>query len=257
MGIYSLLVLSFGLIVILFVYSRISVKSPKINIAFIVLVMAYSTLFILSHHAIEKTSEILIADNITEIVNLIRSWGVAAPIISIVLMVLQAVIAPLPAYLITAANGIIFGIFWGVVISTIGALLGAIVSFAITRWFYTNYANKILNDSRAQHYIEKMSSQHGFKLILISRLIPIISFDLISYAAGASKIKLSHFLIATFIGMLPATIVYTVLAEKLTDQVLAEKLVLSNNFIYVSIIVAILLVVFWYFKERRSNQKNH
>ncbi len=257
MGIYSLLLLSFGLIVILLVYSRVTVKSAKVNIVFLVLVTAYITLFLLSHHTIEKTCEILISDNITEIVSLIRSWGIAAPIMSIVLMVLQAVIAPLPAYLITAANGIIFGIVWGVIISSIGALLGAFVSFSITRWFYTNYANKILSNSRAQHYIEKMSSQHGFKLIVVSRLIPIISFDLISYAAGASKIKLSHFLSATFIGMLPATIVYTVLADKLTAQVLSSELTLSNNFILLSIIVALLLVLFWYIKQRSSNQKDH
>ncbi|MFV2061732.1 MAG: TVP38/TMEM64 family protein [Gammaproteobacteria bacterium] len=247
MGFYSLLILSIGVLLIGGVYSQIKNKNLKNNLIFLLLLFIYVTVFFVIHHDIEKTCEILISNNLSEILNIIRSWGVAAPIISILLMILQAVIAPLPAYLITAANGIIFGLFWGVVISSIGALLGALVSFAITRWFYNNYSERLLKNSSTRQYIEKISSKHGFKVILIARLIPIISFDLISYAAGASTIKLSHFLVATFIGMLPATIIYTALANSFGG---IEKL--SSEFVIYSTLAAIILVIFWIIKNSLS-----
>ncbi len=247
MGLYSFLILSFGVLILALIYFRIKIKTLKYNLIFLLLLISYLSLFFLFHHQIEKTCEILISNNTTDILTIIRSWGVAAPLISVLLMILQAVIAPLPAYLITAANGIIFGLFWGVVISSIGAMLGALVSFSITRWFYNNYARNKLKQSKTHDYIEKISSKHGFKVILIARLIPIISFDLISYAAGASTIKTSHFLLATFIGMLPATIVYTAIASKVAA---IEQY--SNQFVIYSILLAIILIISWLIKSSIS-----
>ncbi|VAX01001.1 hypothetical protein MNBD_GAMMA22-997 [hydrothermal vent metagenome] len=247
MGFYSFLILSFGILILIFLYLKTKNKTIKNNLLFLLLLIGYLTLFFLFHHQIEKTCEILINDNPNEILNIIRSWGLAAPVISVLLMVLQAVIAPLPAYLITAANGIIFGFLWGIVISLIGAMLGALVSFSITRWFYNNYAKNKLKESKTQAYIEKISSKHGFKVILIARLIPLISFDLISYAAGASSIKISHFLLATFIGMLPATILYTAIANKVAA---IEQY--SSQFVIYSTLLAFILIIAWLIKNSLS-----
>jgi len=243
MGFYSLLILSLGIFVIVAIFSTFKLKTLKINFLFLLLLSMYVIGFFLIHHQIEETCEILISGNISEVLKIIQSWGYAAPVISILLMILQAVIAPLPAYLITAANGIIFGLFWGVVISSIGALAGALVSFSITRWFYKKYAVRLIKNSTTHDYIDKISSKHGFRVILIARLIPIISFDLISFAAGASSIKAPQFLLATFIGMLPATILYTVVANEIGA---IDKL--SNDFVMYSIFVVLILIVFWMLK---------
>ncbi len=247
MGFYGLLIISIGILTIAGFYSRVKNKNLKNNIVYLLILSSYITVFFVIHHDIEKTCEILISDNLAEVLNIIRSWGIAAPIISILLMILQAIIAPIPAYLITAANGIIFGLFWGVIISVIGALLGAILSFAITRYFYNNYSSQLLKNSATRDYIEKISSKHGFKVILVARLIPIISFDLISYAAGASTIKTSHFLVATFIGMLPATIIYTAIADSFGG---IEKL--SGEFVIYSSLAALILAIFWILKNSFS-----
>ncbi len=251
MGIYSLLILSIGIAVFAILYSHVKIKSFKKNILFFLFLCSYVIGFILIHHQIENTCEILIQENISDVLTIIRSWGWAAPLLSILLMILQAVLAPLPAFLITAANGIIFGIFWGIVISTVGALLGALLSFYISRWFYNHYAATLLKDKKTRRTIEDISSKHGFKVILLARLIPIISFDLVSYAAGLSTIKVSYFLLATFIGMLPATVAYTVLANS------AGKIAkLSNEFIVYSTLVALLLLFFWCIKGRLTKSHN-
>lgn len=82
--------------------------------------------------------------SVEEVTLVIRSWGIGAPIISILLMAFQSIIAPIPAFLITGANGRIFGIFWGTTISWIGAMLGGILSFYLARWFGEAFVKKIL-----------------------------------------------------------------------------------------------------------------
>lgn len=240
MGIYSLLILSIGIVMAILVFSQLKTKSLKTTVIFFTLVSSYVIGFFLVHHEIENTCEVLIRENVSEVLLIIRSWGWAAPLLSILLMILQAVLAPLPAFLITAANGILFGVFWGIIISATGALLGALFSFYISRWFYNHYTSVLLQNKKTRQTIEEFSSKHGFKAILIARLVPVISFDLISYAAGLSTIKVTHFLLATFIGMLPATITYTVIANS------AGKVArLSDEFILYSTLTALLLLFFW------------
>ena len=141
------------------------------------------------HHHFEKTCVILFAGNLGQIVGLIRSWGFAAPLMSLLLMILQAIVAPLPAFLVTAANGMVFGNFWGAFLSWTGALMGALTSFYIARLFGNVAAEKIIRNQKVVEFIRRAGEKRGFYVILLSRLLPFISFDLISYMAGLSGIR--------------------------------------------------------------------
>jgi uncharacterized membrane protein YdjX (TVP38/TMEM64 family) len=179
-------------------------------------------------------------DSMEDIRDLILSWGAAAPLMSILLMTMQAVIAPLPAFLITAANGVVFGMYWGTLISWAGAMCGALVSFMMSRLFYKSFSEKILKHKRGIEYLERLESKYGFRVILTARLLPFISFDFISYAAGLSTIKVRSFLIATGIGMLPATIVYTVFGFEM------EKLKEHSDKLFTFSVLAVLgLLLIW------------
>ena len=240
MGYYSLLLLFLGVLAIGISYARIDKKTTKKNIVFLFILILFLGIFFLVHHRFEGTCAILIGGDVSQVLEIIKSGGIAAPIISILLMIMQAVIAPLPAFLITVANGLLFGVFWGTLVSLSGAMGGALVSFSIARWFYTNYAGKLLHDTKANKYIKQISGKYGFKIVLITRLLPVISFDLISYAAGLSDIKIRPFLLATLIGMSPATIVYTAFGNNIA---LSEKY--STMIITYSIGVSILLIIIW------------
>lgn len=215
MGYYGLLLLFLGVLLIGTAYAGIHRKSAQINLLFLFGLGLFLSIFFLVHHHFEGTCKILIGGDVSQVLKVIQSWGIAAPVISIFLMILQAVIAPLPAFLITAANGLLFGLFWGTVVSLLGALAGAVVSFFIARWVFTNYAQKRIDGTRAETYLHQISGKYGFKIVLIARLVPVISFDLISYAAGLSTIKTKPFLLATAIGMLPATVVYTAFGSEI------------------------------------------
>jgi uncharacterized membrane protein YdjX (TVP38/TMEM64 family) len=109
-------------------------------------------------------------DSIPSLAAYVRSFGLWAPVISILLMLLQSVIAPLPAWLVAGANGIIFGIWWGTLISWSGGLLGAVVTFWLSRWLGRDFVAKHVGLGRLKQ-VDELSGAHGFSLILIARLI--------------------------------------------------------------------------------------
>lgn len=239
MGIYGLALLFFGILVIGVVFARLDITGSRKLLLLITTLGIFVAIFFSIHHHFEKSCVILAGESLAEIKNLILSWGVAAPLMSIILMTMQAVIAPLPAFLITATNGLIFGVYWGTAISWTGAMCGATVSFLISRLFFGSLTKKY-SDKKGLEYIKRLSSNYGFKIILTARLLPFISFDFISYAAGLSTLKFRSFLIATGIGMLPATIVYTVFGFEM------EKLkVYSDKLFTFSILTVLALILIW------------
>jgi uncharacterized membrane protein YdjX (TVP38/TMEM64 family) len=158
---------------------------------------------------------ILEKGTVQQTVDMIRSWGFAAPLLSILLMIFQSLAAPIPSFLISAANGAVFGLFWGVVISWIGAMAGGIIAFLLSRWLGAAFVMKVVKNKRIWDQAERISRDQGFKIVLIARLLPFVSFDFISYAAGLGRIKLIPFLAATGIGMIPSTIIYVLLGERM------------------------------------------
>jgi uncharacterized membrane protein YdjX (TVP38/TMEM64 family) len=154
--------------------------------------------------------------DITRLRDYLRGFGAWAPAISFLLMVLQSVAAPLPAFVITLANGLLFGAFWGTILSWSSAMVGAAVCFGIARTLGRPVVERLVGAvplAKADAFFER----YGSHAVLITRLIPIISFDVVSYAAGLTPIRLLPFLVATGIGQLPATIAYSVLGENLTS----------------------------------------
>lgn len=145
----------------------------------------------------------------------ILSFGIWAPIISFLLMVFQSVAAPLPAFLITFANAGLFGWVKGAILSWTSAMAGAVLCFYIARIYGRNTVEK-LTSKFALEEIDDFFERYGNYAILIARLLPFISFDIVSYAAGLTSMSLWSFLWATGLGQLPATIVYSYAGEKLT-----------------------------------------
>ena len=158
MGIYSLVLLFLGILIIGLVYAKTGNSRISHHILFAIILLLFLVTFFTIHHHFEKTCLILIAGNLDQVIKLIRSWGVAAPLMSVLLMITQAIVAPIPAFLITAANGMVFGSFWGALISWIGALMGALTSFYIARLFKKVALRKIVRNQKTAEFI-----RHGRK----------------------------------------------------------------------------------------------
>ncbi len=145
----------------------------------------------------------------------VESYGAYAAAVSFALMILQSVAAPLPAFLLTFANANLFGWWKGAILSWTSAMAGAAVCFYIARILGRDVVEKITSKAGLKQ-IDVFFEKHGRLSILIARLLPFISFDIVSYAAGLTSMSFWSFFAATGIGQLPATIIYSYVGGMLT-----------------------------------------
>lgn len=145
----------------------------------------------------------------------VASYGAYAALVSFLLMIFQSVAAPLPAFLLTLANANLFGWWQGALLSWSSAMAGAAVCFFIARILGRDVAEKLTSKAGIAQ-IDVFFEKYGRNTILICRLLPFISFDIVSYAAGLTSMSFGSFFIATGIGQLPATIVYSYVGGMLT-----------------------------------------
>ena len=138
----------------------------------------------------------------------IRSFGFYSVAVSFLLMVFQSLAAPLPAFLITFANAAIFGWVWGAVLSWTSAMAGAAACFGIAKLYGREVVVK-LTGKAALDSVDDFFDRFGGRSIFIARLLPFMPFDIVSYAAGLTSMRFWPFFIATGLGQLPATLVYS------------------------------------------------
>lgn len=156
--------------------------------------------------------------NVETIAEYIRSYGIYAVIISFFLMMFQSLAAPLPAFLITFANAAIFGWWQGAILSWTSSMAGAALCFYIAKILGRDAVEKITSKF-ALESVDGFFQRYGKHTILICRLLPFVSFDYVSYAAGLTSMGFIPFFAATGIGQLPATIVYSYVGGMLTGSV--------------------------------------
>ncbi len=148
----------------------------------------------------------------------ILSFGIWAPVVSFFLMVFQSVAAPLPAFVITFANAGLFGWVKGAALSWTSAMAGAILCFAIARLYGRSVVEKFTT-RRALKEVDIFFEKYGKWAVLIARLLPFVSFDIVSYAAGLTAMGWWEFIWATGLGQLPATLVYSYVGDMLVGSV--------------------------------------
>ena len=172
-----------------------------------------------------------------EVVKYLRSYGKQAAIVSFILMVLQSVVAPIPAFLITLSNAVIFGWVKGAMLSWSSAMAGAALCFFLARALGREPIEK-LTSKGAMESVDVFFERYGKYAILVCRLLPFVSFDFVSYGAGLTNMGFWSFFIATGIGQLPATIVYSYVGGTLTGG--AQKLFIGLLTLFaISILIGI------------------
>ncbi len=137
-------------------------------------------------------------------------WGVA---VSILLMVLHSFV-PFPAELVAMANGMLYGPVFGTLITWTGAMLGAHLAFGLARRLGRPFVRAMIAE-RHRAAIERWTARQGDGVLLFSRLMPVISFNLINYAAGLAGVSWWTFTWTTGLGILPLTCVMVMLGDRL------------------------------------------
>ena len=177
----------------------------------------------------------------------ILGFGIWAPVVSFLLMILQSIMAPLPAFIITFANAGLFGWVYGAILSWSSAMAGAVVCFYISRFFGRDLVEK-LTSKYALENVDAFFEKYGKNAILIARLLPFISFDIVSYGAGLTSMSFWSFFWATGVGQLPATIIYSYVGGMLTGT--AKTFVMGLLILFALSALIILFKQIWNEKEK-------
>lgn len=143
---------------------------------------------------------------------LIDSAGPWAPTASVGLMAAHS-FAPFPAEVIAVANGIAFGPVLGVLITWLGAMIGAILSYEATRALGPAARERLI-PSRYRTRLDAFALNMSIAPLLIARLVPIMSFNLINYAAGLAGVPRWRFVWTTGLGILPLTVLSVLLGSQ-------------------------------------------
>jgi uncharacterized membrane protein YdjX (TVP38/TMEM64 family) len=139
------------------------------------------------------------------------SWGAWSAAGAVLLMVLHSFV-PLPAEIIAIANGMLFGTWLGIALTWAGAMLGAILSCALARMLGRPFV-RLLVSERQWHRVERVSLTPA--TLLFVRLVPLISFNLVNYAAGLLGVRWWPFLWTTALGILPLTVAMVLAGEEI------------------------------------------
>jgi uncharacterized membrane protein YdjX (TVP38/TMEM64 family) len=179
-------------------------------------------------------------DKVAALKQYFESCGVWAPLAYVVFVTIEVVVAPLPGIMLYAPGGLIFGAFWGGTLAVIGNTLGAGLSCLLMRSLGAGLATR-LNDSQAIERLQTELESRGGMWIFLLRVNPLTSSDLVSWAAGLTRIRTVTVMLATGCGMAPLCYLQSWLSDTLFNRfpwLIVPLLVLSV--LYVACVVVVM-----------------
>lgn len=193
-------------------------KQSTLRILALVLLIGFVYfIYRLNPEPINKIVYLLSTGNISGCIEYVRSFGAYAWLVSFIIITFINISAVLPNIFMLAATGIIFGVVEGTIISWAAESLGVIISFALMRYFFRDYAHQVIVHSNALKKVEDFSGNNGFKIMLVARSIPFVPSGIITALGAVSGIKLKDYVGATLIGKLPSAWIEVTLGHDLAS----------------------------------------
>ncbi len=135
-----------------------------------------------------------------------------APLVFVVLYATATAFA-IPGSVLTIAGGAVFGFWWGALYNSIGANIGANAAFLLAKALGREGV-EALGGKRVQG-LNRATEQHGFIGLLVLRLVPLVPFNALNFGSGLTSLRWHDYALATVVGILPGTLVYTFFADAL------------------------------------------
>ncbi len=226
-------------------------KFFKENWAILLVILILTAIVIFSYYSKGLIYFIFNTDSYS-VAEFVDSYGAFSYLIFMGLVILEIVFAPIPPIALYIAGGILFGAFLGGVLVLIGNLIGSFIAFELARRFGRKYVEKKV-DKNTRGKFDKFSEKYGAFSIFLLRINPLTTSDLFSYLAGLTKMKRSHFLVGTVLGLAPMIFVHTYFGDFFVKDYPVLYLVL----VWVSIIYFIGFVyLIWRAARKTKKQLN-
>ncbi len=184
----------------------------------------------------------------------LRHWlansDIGGPFLIIGLLTIAIVMSPIPSAPIALASGALYGHFFGTIYVIIGSELGAIIAFTLARLLDLDLLKKWFGIEPDNNLLGSQNTLMG--LVFVSRLLPFISFDVMSYMAGLTSLRFWRFALATFTGIIPASFI---LAHFGSEMVEGDTGVILLTLTFLGLLSLAPMIWRWS-KLRRQNPEN-
>ena len=223
-------------------------KENKVKIAILVIFIAVlGLIYILNPNFYSEFWHVATSGNMQETVDYINSFGAWAIIFSFLLDVLINALGFLPSIFVSTANGLLFGIVPGIIVSWLAETTGVIISFVLMRTILRSSAEKIIAKSKYLKKADDFSGKNGFKVMLILRAMPYFPSGILTALGAVSRISLKDYALANLIGKFPSTSLEVVIGHDVVNY--QQNL---DRLMIVIVLVCIIYGAIWYYQRRMS-----
>ncbi|NES78113.1 MULTISPECIES: TVP38/TMEM64 family protein [Okeania] len=171
----------------------------------LLIVFVVATLLVIAHKF--NAQQLLI--NALDWIKTLGPWG---PIAFIIIYILATVFF-LPGSLLTLGAGLLFGPIFGSIYVSVASTIGATCAFLVGRYLARGWVSKQIEGNENFKAIDEAVADEGWKIVGLTRLSPIFPFNLLNYAFGVTQVSLRDYFFASWIGMMPGTVMYVYLGS--------------------------------------------
>ncbi len=191
-----------------------------------------------------RTLTLAINGDVQGLVEYLRSFGAWAIVISFVLDVLINAGSIFPSIFLSTANGLIFGLPLGILISWLAETTGVVISFLLMRFLFRNTAEKIIAKSDSLKHIDEASGKHGLEWMAFARALPYFPSGILTAVGAVSSISIRDYIIANLIGKFPSTALEVVIGHDIVNfQQNSERL---------GILIVVVGIIFFAYSRYRK-----
>lgn len=181
--------------------------------------------------------ELILSGDVQRMAEVLQSYGPWAMVISFVLDVLINALGFLPSIFFSTANGLLFGLVSGIIISWLAETVGVVLSFMIMRYILRDTAHKVIEKSEFLLKVDDFSGKNGLTVMLFARAIPYFPSGIITALGAISQISLRDYIIANLVGKFPSTALEVIVGH--------DAVLLQDNLGRLTIVILVASVLYF------------
>ena len=215
-------------------------------VAAVLLVALFGLIHFFAQDFFTNTFKLAISGNVDGLVEYLRSFGPWAMVVSFFLDVLINAGSIFPSIFLSTANGLIFGLPLGILISWLAETVGVVISFLLMRFFFRSTAEKLIAKSNSLKHIDEARGKHGLEWMAFARALPYFPSGILTAVGAVSSISVRDYIIANLIGKFPSTALEVVIGHDLVNyKEHSERL---------AVLVIAVVLIFWGYKKYRTRK---
>ncbi|TVQ48032.1 MAG: TVP38/TMEM64 family protein [Gloeocapsa sp. DLM2.Bin57] len=173
----------------------------------------------------------------------LQNLGFWAPIIFILIYIIATVFL-ISGAILTLGAGAIFGLLEGLIYVSLASTLGAAIAFLIGRYLARGWVSKQIDQKPKFKAIDSAVAQQGWKIVGLTRLSPLFPFVFLNYAFSITKVSLRDYVLASWLGMLPGTVMYVYIGSLAKDLAsLGTTTAETDNLVWILRIIGFIATV--------------